>query len=178
MDSGFQVLDSSFCEWNLDSGFQSLVGLRIPCVIFRIPKPKIPDSTSKTFPISDSTSIYFPDSGIPYMNRHSVSLLGPILSVNQVLKNGRSRWKMLPMIFWKPYLSGWRKCIIPESTKKFPEFGIRIPRHGTKSRRSLHFVVVYVWPWYCLGDRDLVYPKNSEGYSYWSRGKKDWFNSL
>ena len=50
MDSGLQVLDSSFCEWDLDSGFQSLVGLRIPCVIFRIPKPKIPDSTSKTFP--------------------------------------------------------------------------------------------------------------------------------
>ena len=26
-DSGFQVLDSPICQWNLDSGFQSLVGL-------------------------------------------------------------------------------------------------------------------------------------------------------
>ena len=41
-DSRFQVLDSSFCPWNLDSWFQSLVG-------FRIPKPRIPDFTSKIF---------------------------------------------------------------------------------------------------------------------------------
>ena len=30
VDSGFQVLDSSFCQWNLNSGFQSLEGLRTP----------------------------------------------------------------------------------------------------------------------------------------------------
>ena len=30
VDSGFQELDFSFCHWNLDCGFQSLVGLRIP----------------------------------------------------------------------------------------------------------------------------------------------------
>ena len=30
VDSGFQVLDSSICQENLDSGFQSLVGFRIP----------------------------------------------------------------------------------------------------------------------------------------------------
>ena len=29
MDSGFQVLNSSLCQWNLDPGFQSLVGFRI-----------------------------------------------------------------------------------------------------------------------------------------------------
>ena len=28
--SRFQVLDSSLCQWNLDFGFQSLVGFRIP----------------------------------------------------------------------------------------------------------------------------------------------------
>ena len=27
MDSGFQVLVSSLCKWNLESGFQSLVGI-------------------------------------------------------------------------------------------------------------------------------------------------------
>ena len=26
VDAGLQVLDSSLCQWNLDSGFQSLVG--------------------------------------------------------------------------------------------------------------------------------------------------------
>ena len=34
---------------NLDSGFQSLVGFRIPSAGFRIPKPRIPDSTRKKF---------------------------------------------------------------------------------------------------------------------------------
>ena len=29
VDSGFQVLDSSLCQWNLDSWFQSLLGFRI-----------------------------------------------------------------------------------------------------------------------------------------------------
>ena len=37
VDSGFQVLDSSICQWNLDSGFQSLL-------VFRIPWAVIPDS--------------------------------------------------------------------------------------------------------------------------------------
>ena len=30
VDSRFQVLDSNLCQWNLDSGFQSLVEFRIP----------------------------------------------------------------------------------------------------------------------------------------------------
>ena len=40
-------------EWifiKLDSGFQSLVGFRILSAGFRIPKPRIPDSTSKKNP--------------------------------------------------------------------------------------------------------------------------------
>ena len=39
-------------EWifsKLDSGFQSLVGFRILSSVFQIPKPRIPDSTSKKF---------------------------------------------------------------------------------------------------------------------------------
>ena len=50
VDSRFQVLDSSFCQWNLNSGFQSFVGFRILWAVFRIPEPRIPDSTSKIFP--------------------------------------------------------------------------------------------------------------------------------
>ena len=57
VDSGFQVLDSSLGQWNLDSGFQSLVGFRIPWAVFRIPKHRIPDSFSC---IPDSTSKNFP----------------------------------------------------------------------------------------------------------------------
>ena len=39
-------------QWNLDSGFELLVGFRIPTPVFRIPRPRIPDSTSKNFPDS------------------------------------------------------------------------------------------------------------------------------
>ena len=48
--SRFQVLDSSLCQWNLDSRFHSVV--RIQRAILSIPKPRIPDSTSKNFPDS------------------------------------------------------------------------------------------------------------------------------
>ena len=48
-DSGFQLLDCSLCQWNFYSSFQSLVGFRFPWAVFRIPKPRIPDSTSKNF---------------------------------------------------------------------------------------------------------------------------------
>ena len=49
VDSRFQVLDFTLFQWNLDSGFQSFVGFRIPWAVFRIPKFRIPDSTSKSF---------------------------------------------------------------------------------------------------------------------------------
>ena len=61
MNSGFQVLDSRLCQWNLDSGFKSLEGLRIP-------KPRIADSASN-----------FPDSGfhqqkfLGFRNPHSLT---------------------------------------------------------------------------------------------------------
>ena len=50
VDSGFQVVNPN-SQWNsLNSRFQSLVGFRIPWAVFRIPKPRIPDSTRKNFP--------------------------------------------------------------------------------------------------------------------------------
>ena len=54
-DSWFQVLDSSLCQWNLDSGFQVRFSV-IPgsWAVLWILKPRIPDSTSKNF--SDSTN--------------------------------------------------------------------------------------------------------------------------
>ena len=47
MDSGFQVLHSSICQWNLDS---RLSGIPDSLSWFRIPYPRIADSTSKIFP--------------------------------------------------------------------------------------------------------------------------------
>ena len=57
VDSGFKVRDSSFCQWNLDPVFQSLVGFRISWAVFRIPKPRIPVSTTKNVP---DTGIWIP----------------------------------------------------------------------------------------------------------------------
>ena len=37
------------CQWNLDSGYQSLVGFRIPWAVFWILKPRIPNYTRKYF---------------------------------------------------------------------------------------------------------------------------------
>ena len=74
VDSGFQVLDSSLCQWNLDSGFQSLVGFRIPRAVFwaRSIQPKFwPVRPGKvvhlkrwtcffeTFPVGQNRSIEF-----------------------------------------------------------------------------------------------------------------------
>ena len=36
-------------KWNLDSGFQLLSGIRSTSAVFRIPKPRRPDSTCKNF---------------------------------------------------------------------------------------------------------------------------------
>ena len=60
-DSRFQVLDSSLCRWNLDSWFQYLLKFRILWAVFRIPKPRIPDSSSTIFSGLES--------GFPYMMR-------------------------------------------------------------------------------------------------------------
>ena len=56
--SGFHVVDSGFQV--LDFRFQSLVGFRIPGVVFRIPKPRIPNSTSKNFMDSGYHKQVFP----------------------------------------------------------------------------------------------------------------------
>ena len=66
MDSGLQVLNSS--QWDLDSGFQSLVGFPILKAVFRIPKPRIPDSTSNNFWDSGFHKQNFRDSGFHKQN--------------------------------------------------------------------------------------------------------------
>ena len=58
--TGFRI----YCEWNLDSGFQSLVGFRIPWAVHRIPKPRKPDSTAKLCWIPNPTSENLTDSVI------------------------------------------------------------------------------------------------------------------
>ena len=64
-DSGFNAVDSGFSvSGNLHSGSQSLAA-------FWIPKPMIPDFTTKSLWIPDSTGKNFPEFGIqnPYMGQ-------------------------------------------------------------------------------------------------------------
>ena len=49
VDSGFHVLGSRLCQWNLDSEIQSLDRFRIPCTVFQISMHTIPESKSKIF---------------------------------------------------------------------------------------------------------------------------------
>ena len=59
LDSGFHAMDSPgiliLRQWNLDSGYQSLLWFRIPWAVFWIPKARIPDCTAKLGRIPDST---------------------------------------------------------------------------------------------------------------------------
>ena len=83
MDSGGQVLDSSLCQWNLDSGFQSLVDSGILELfsrfqsqgfrILRVKFSRIPDSKSKNFPDSGlhEAKIVLRDFGYRYRYRYS-----------------------------------------------------------------------------------------------------------
>ena len=50
--AGLKVLGSSLCQWNLDSGFHALVGIRVLWAVFRIPELRIPVCTSKLLPDS------------------------------------------------------------------------------------------------------------------------------
>ena len=63
---GFQIPITGFQSLSKEIGFRipKFAGFRIPWAVFRIPKPRIPDSTSKFSQILDSTSKNFLHSGI------------------------------------------------------------------------------------------------------------------
>ena len=82
--SRFLVLDYSLCQWNLDSGFYSLVGFRIPWAVLLIPKPTIPDSTAIISRILKS--------GFPYLQRAKCS---GIISIGYgVILLKKEEWEM------------------------------------------------------------------------------------
>ena len=49
-DFQFRYWIQNLCQWNIDSGFHSLVGFRVPRAVFQNPKPKILCSKRKSFP--------------------------------------------------------------------------------------------------------------------------------
>ena len=65
--TGFHIL----CQWNLDSGFQWLVGFRIPWAVFWIQKSRIPDSRIKTGFLDSA----FHKQNLPGSGLHKQSLL-------------------------------------------------------------------------------------------------------
>ena len=61
--TGFRIL----CQWNLESsGFQMLVGFRIPWAVFRFPRPRISIPQAKVFTFRIPQAKIVPDSGIRY----------------------------------------------------------------------------------------------------------------
>ena len=77
LDSGFHTVDSSLCQWNLDSGFHLLVGFRIPGAVFWIPNSRIPHSTSKISPNSGFQKQKFPG----FLNQNSLTEGEKVLSL-------------------------------------------------------------------------------------------------
>ena len=78
---GFRIQGNGskvLCQWNLDSGFPSLVGFQSPWAVYLwIPNPRILDiSTSKFSRILDSTKKNLLDSGIwiPYIGQCYASI--------------------------------------------------------------------------------------------------------
>ena len=71
LNSGFQVLDSRFFVSRYWLGFQSSLELQIPCAVFRIPKPRIPDSKSEDsgFWIPQAEFSWILETGYSYMKR-------------------------------------------------------------------------------------------------------------
>ena len=88
-DSGLQVLDSSLRQWNLDSQFQLLVGVRILWAVLRTPKPRIPDSACK----------FFPDSGFRYMGRYKGWTIRKVKGLGWIF--GRSMKVFSLLLRWK-----------------------------------------------------------------------------
>ena len=75
-DSVFQVLDSSLCQWNLDSGFQSFVGFRISLSCIDIPDSKAQGSRFQDFFrfwIPQAKIFWIPEFGFRYiMERNKI----------------------------------------------------------------------------------------------------------
>ena len=117
MDSGFQVLDFSLCQWNLDSGFQSLVGFRVPCAVFRIPQekiPRIPGSTGKQFPGKNSfTGTTNMKQGNKLIRGSSYSMKQQILIYNRLLTTFLER--LTTTISLKIPLSGYNYIFARET---------------------------------------------------------------
>ena len=133
LDSGFRVLDSSLCQWDLDFEFQSLVGFRIPwAVLWNL----------------DSTSKYFPDSGIRiplHVRRRSgndlfackrfVCLICSVAQTIWTLKLTESRGeskndsKGLRLSWWRPR-SMYLWVVLSSKKKKKNEPALQSSLHG------------------------------------------------
>ena len=92
VESGLQVLDSSLCQWNLDSGFQSLVWFGI---LSCIPDSKAQDSGfhKQSFPwlrIPEEKISWIPESKFPYKGQRVQKLIG--FGLKQKTKNKKD-WK-------------------------------------------------------------------------------------
>ena len=109
------TMDSSICYSNLDSGFQSLVGLWISSVVFWMPKPRISDSTIKNFLYS---GIRIPFHGARYFifltlrtaKTHVITVWCGICSTNNYYYTRRQYFSIPSTKFTK-----FPQCVLPVS---------------------------------------------------------------
>ena len=96
VDSWFQVLYSSLFQWNLDSGFQSLVVFRIPWAVLRIHTQKFPRLRGATWSSNCSLQVKLWNPFTPCMTKMQVTGAG-IYSV-YITKQHRSASGRLTII--------------------------------------------------------------------------------
>ena len=112
VDSGFHAVEphSRYCfseylsNMELSSGFQLSAGFRIPWVESQIPKPRILDFTSKTFPDCVPTDQKFPDVGIRLSLHWAKSYKMKLPVVASVTNNAESLNRQLKVIA--------RQCVV------------------------------------------------------------------
>ena len=100
-------------EWifsKLDSGFQSLVGFRILSAGFRIPKPRIPDSTSKKFLDSGIRNPFHGANFLISDRQQRVRLSGQYSSMKTIMK-GVFRRSTLGLILFNIFMNDLSSAI-------------------------------------------------------------------
>ena len=76
VESGLQVLDSSLCQWNLDSGFQSLVWFRNLELYSGFQSPGFHKQSFPWLRIPEEKISWIPESKFPYKGQRVQKLIG------------------------------------------------------------------------------------------------------
>ena len=103
-DSVFQVLDSTLCQWNLDSGFQSFVGFRISLSCIDIPDSKAQGSRFQDFFrfwIPQAKIFWIPEFGFRYIMERNKIWIGWFSKITGTSVDDRERKSNIWLDQWQ-----------------------------------------------------------------------------